>query len=362
MLSSKILQNRTRNKKPVYKTRRLKVGVAMMIIVLALAGCATLEPLEGKFTPSSKADVGYFADQTITMLSQADFTFTRNETVYTREFVEPDAAEEKQLYRILDEVDALFEKILDYSLNLVVVYETHNDDGTRIAAYADYIEPADEDALRQTGLTPQAWETLVAEVRGQRKFMKAVEAAQPILSGVGWYMNVKLNEAVDATDKVALAMEQRIDERFAEVIRYHDILLEEKYAILAALEQVYRAYIGEKEAYDRLRKSPAIRKKNLVPQRELSDDELEAVANHLMTRLDALHSIGEEIEPEWKIYRTAHQELDYLYDKMMDSIRTARVLTMVWVHAHYQMASGKSKPAEWFDISKVAVSAVKAVF
>ena len=125
---------------------------------------------------------------------------------------------------------------------------------------------------------------------------------------------------------------------------------------------MYRAYTGEKAAFDRLRQSKAIRKKNLVPQRDLTDDDLEAVANHLMTRLDALHRIGEEIEPEWKIYRAAHQELDDLYDKMMDSIRTARVLTMVWVHAHYQMATGKSEPAEWFDISKVAGSAFKAVF
>ena len=79
-----------------------------------------------------------------------------------------------------------------------------------------------------------------------------------------------------------------------------------------------------------------------------------------MTRLDALHRIGEEIEPEWKIYRAAHQELDDLYDKMLDSIRTARLLTMVWVHAHYQMASGKSKPAEWFDITNVGAVALKA--
>ena len=172
-------------------------------------------------------------------------------------------------------------------------------------------------------------------------------------------MNVKLNEAVDATDEVALAMEKRIDDRFAQVVRYHDALLEEKYAILESLEQVYLAYTGDQTAYDRLRQSKAIRKKSLVPQGELSEDRLEAIANHLTTRLDALHSIGEEIEPEWEIYRAAHQELDNLYDKMMDSIRTARLLTMVWVHGHYQMASGKYERAKWFDIQDIGQAATK---
>jgi len=357
------MQNLTRSNGSSYETCGLKTGLMIMAVALALSGCASLE---GKIAPSTKADVGYFADRTITMLSQAEFTFTRNESVYTREFIRPDAPEEKHLWGIIDEVDALFEKILDYSLNLVVVYETNSDDAARVAAYADSIETVDADVLRQTGLNQQAWDALIADVRRQTKFMKAVETAQPILSGAGWYMNLKLNEAVDATDQVAQAMEQRIDERYAEVVRYHDALLEEKYAILDALEQVYHAYTGDQTAYDRLRQSRAIRKKSLVPKGKLSEADLEAVANHLMTRLDALHRIGEEIEPEWKTYRAAHQELDNLYDKMMDSIRTARLLTMVWVHAHYKMASGKSEPAEWFDIKNAGIaigkSAVKLIY
>jgi len=363
MLSRKGIHNFTLHNGLSYAKRGLMTTLMIITVALALSGCASLE---GKISPSTKADVGYFADRTITMMSQAEFTFTRNESVYTREFIRPDAPEEKRLWGIIDEVDALFDKILDYSLNLVVVYETYRDDAARIEAYADSIETVDADVLRQTGLNQQAWDALIADVRRQTKFMKALEAAQPILSGAGWYMNLKLNEAVDATDQVAQAMEQRIDDRYAQVVRYHDALLEEKYAILEALEQVYNAYTGDQTAYDRLRQSRAIRKKGLVPKGKLSEDDLEAVANHLMTRLDALHRIDGEIEPEWKIYRASHQELDNLYDKMQDSIRTARLLTMVWVHAHYQMASGRSAPAEWFDIKNVGEvvtkGAVKAIF
>lgn len=337
----------------------LKAILIALSFALVLSGCASFE---GKFVPANRADVGYFADRTITMLSQAEFTFTRNESVYTREFFEPNAPKEKHLGEILDEVDALFNRILDYSLNLVIIYESNSDDNARIAAYADYIEVIDEDILRQTGFNQEAWQSLVSSVRKQTKFMKALETAQPIFSGAGWYMNIKLSEAVEATDQVALVMEQRIDDRYAQVTQYQNALLDEKYAILEALSQVYHAYAGDKSAYKRLSQSRAIRKKNLVPQDGFSEDKLEAIATHLMTRLNALHRIDEEIEPEWVIYRTTHKELDDMYDKMMDSIRKARMLTMIWVHAHYQMASGRAEPAEWFDVKAIGQGALGTIF
>jgi hypothetical protein len=39
---------------------------------------------------------------------------------------------------------------------------------------------------------------------------------------------------------------------------------------------------------------------------------------------------------------------------MMNNIKSSRLLIIVWVHAHYQMASGKEDPAEWFDIGRTA--------
>lgn len=63
-----ILATGTLRPKQDFIFRRSTLAFAMTFIwaVIALSGCAALE---GKFAPSKKADVGYFADQTISMLS-----------------------------------------------------------------------------------------------------------------------------------------------------------------------------------------------------------------------------------------------------------------------------------------------------
>ena len=61
-------------------------------------------------------------------MSRTDYAFERDETIYTREFYNYDSTEVKQLIAVIDEIQDLFQGIIDYSLDIVVVYETHNTD------------------------------------------------------------------------------------------------------------------------------------------------------------------------------------------------------------------------------------------
>jgi hypothetical protein len=100
----------------------------------------------------------------------------------------------------------------------------------------------------------------------------------------------------------------------------------------------------------------------LVPKGKPSDKDLGVLADHLMSRLEALALITKEIEPDWETYRAAHEELDRIHKRIIRDANTARVLTIVWVHGHYEMASGKKAPAEWFDVERFGELAVKAFF
>lgn len=342
--------------------RPLVLAVSMVVLLSATSGCAQLKE---KFTSTTVADVSYFSDQTVSMLSQTDFGFNRDETVYTREFYDPTGPEEQRLIALTDEVEELFDRIIEYSLQLVIVAKSSETEAERVAAYADLFEAPDEKFLQQVRLSSEVYEGIVASIRDQEDFRSALSAAQPVISAAGWYMNTVLDDLVQATEDLAVVMEKRIDRRYEDVRTYQVALEQEKYAVLRALAQVYRAYRGDEGADEALRTSPAIRKKGLVPKGELSDETLEAIGQHLTVRLNALDAIGREIEDDWRVYRATHAELDTLHDAMMRGIQTARLLTVVWSHAHYQMASGVTKPAEWFgaeSITSVTQTLVKEVF
>jgi hypothetical protein len=69
--------------------------------------------------------------------------------------------------------------------------------------------------------------------------------------------------------------------------------------------------------------------------------------------LDGLDRVVRQIEPDWKLYRAAHHELDAAHLRGLDKIKQARLISLVWIRAHQKMASGVSTPAEWFDFKSL---------
>lgn len=332
-----------------------------LALQLSLAGCAGFS---GKFKEQITENVGYFADQTVTMLNQADFSFSRDETVYTREFYNNEGELESRLNSMVDEVDDIFEGIIEYSVELVLIAQVNSTDAARIEAYANYLEKISRENERlyvQVSLPEPVYRQILEQIHEQTKFRDALITAQPILSGAGWYMNKLLNEMKDTTDAIAFKMEERIDERYAEVIQYQKALEKEKYNVLRALSYVYLTYAGDKAAYQRLRKSNVVRDKKILPKSVPDEAGLRKIAEHLRTRLDALQRIGEDIQPDWETYRASHAELDQLHANMMKNIQLMRMLTMVWLHAHQQMAVGKTEPAEWFSWQDVTKNAIDVI-
>ncbi len=345
----------------MFNSLRIVFLTVVIALLLGVTGCAGFSE---KFSPQITENMSYFADQTVTMLNQADFSFSRDETVYTREFYQNEGELEGRLNSMVDEVDDIFDGIIEYSVELVLVVQANNTDAARIKAYAAYLEKISRNNERlyvQINLPEPIYQQTLEKIKEQTKFREALIAAQPILSGAGWYMNKLLNEIKVATDSIAFKMEDRIDERYEEVIQYQKALEKEKYNVLRALSYVYLTYAGDKDAYQRLRKSNVVRDKKILPKNVPDEVGLRKIAEHLRARLDGLQRIGEDIQPDWETYRATHAELDQLHAKMMKNIQLMRMLTMVWLHAHQQMAAGKTEPAEWFSWQDVTKNAINAI-
>lgn len=330
----------------------------VLFFTLVIVGCASLDR---KFRGVTVADIGFFADETFAILSQADFAFTRDEAVYTRGFFSPEGAEEQQLQALIEQAEFLFDRIIAYSLELVEIYQAQSSDADRVAAYADSLETIDEEFLVSIKLTRPYFNELVAEIREQKHFIDALQVAQPILNGAGWYMNEILNELADVTDAITLRIHDQIDERYRSVVDYQQSLEGEKFAVLDGLELVYQAYSGDEEAVEQLRDSGVIRKQGLLPDGSPSNQDLVNLTQHLTARLEGLHEINHQIDPMWELYRASHLELDQLHARRIESINATRLLMMIWIGAHYHMATGHRAPAEWFDIAAFPGMAVDSL-
>lgn len=328
----------------------------LLCIIPLLASCASISQ---KFTPKQKANIGIFADQTINMLSEADFGFSRDSSIYLREFFDYESTEVKEFSKHLTEAEKTFRGIINYSLILVTIAETEKTEKDRVDAYAEYLSGFNEKILKKLQLKPDYYTQILIDISTQENFLGALQTAQPVINAAGRYMHQILDNIQEAVDILAVKLDSEIDKEYERVIHYQEILEDEKYNILESFGYLYGAYSGDKKAFDLLIASGNIRRKALIPKSSPTDEELWAISEHLKIRLDALHKIEMEIKPDWDFYRAAHRELDEGHANMSKQINQARMITLVWLRAHQKMSSGISSPAEWFNIKTLPQQAIK---
>jgi len=328
-------------------SRRFIRFFMLAVCIFTLSACAGMGK---KFKKSTVADVGVFTDHTFAMLSEADFTFAHGDAVYTREYYDRGEIEEQQWFESKARAEQVLNVMLTYSLKLVTIAETEDSTQGRVRIYADYLNRIDDPVLRALGLEKDYFDDLIKKVRGEKDLLGALRKAQPIINAMGRYMEQALSAMDTATLELVQKVDEKIDYEYKDVIRYQETLGQEKYAVLGALEQLFLMAKGDPDAYGRLKAGGAVLSKKLIPAGKPSEEDLAAIRNYLMQRLKGMHEIGAEIEPDWKIYRAMHQELDNLHEKIKIDIRRARLSTIVWIRAHQKMASGRVNPAEWFDI------------
>ena len=337
------------------------VNVILVVCCAAwlLTGCATMTSVSKKFSAQQKANMGIFADHTISMLDEADFGFDRDESIYTREFLSTNVEGDRELQDGLKEAGWFFGEIVDYSIGLVTIVETKSGEAAKVKAYQEFMSGFNAEMLEKLDMDPDYYASTLEEIGQQEEFLGALRKGQIIINAAARYMHSVLDKIEVDVEIVVKNVEFLIDEEYGDVILYQEALEEEKYAILRSFGQLYLAYKGEPGAYERLVEEQTVLRQELLPQGKPSIEELEIIGRHLGKRLEAIHLIGQEIAQDWNNYRETHRELDRLHAKVIQQNGQARLITLVWLRAHQKMASGVASPAEWFDISTLPSQLIK---
>jgi len=327
-----------------------------MVLLFSLLACSTMG---GKFTQTTRANMNVFADNTLSMLNEANFGFTKGNDLYTREFFYEEGPEEKALVESAKTAEQILETMLKYSLKLVAIVEANPTESDRVQAYANYLDKIIDQILSGLDMNSSHYEDLAIKIGEQEDLLDALRTAQPVIYAIGRYMHQSLDLIEERLDIVLAALDQRIETEYASLIRYQEILEAEKYEVLAAMELVYLTSKGDMVAYERLKTNKHIISQKVIPDGTPNEDDIVNMAEYLQERLSNLLRVGNEIEPDWSFYRATHLELDDLYKTAQYEIRQIRLMTLVWIRAHQKMASGIVSPAEWFDISDVPALLLK---
>jgi len=348
-----MLMDRWKSRDPAFMA--LAVFVVLFCIVL-VSGCSSMG---SKFTSKKKADVELFAENTLSMLSQADLGFDKNQAVYIWEFIDNNGKEELAFYECKNRILDYFKKIIQYSLTLVVITETYPEEKDQVTAYTDFVSNFQEDTLKIIGIDQDQLNSITEEMKLQDEYLMAIQKAHPIIRLTSQSLLVTLDEMDVATDELAKKWKQKINDEYEDVIRYQELLEKEKYNVLSGFENVYRIYSGDNHAFEMLKKSGVIRKKQLISMAFPSEEQLVAIQDHLKARMAAIHMVEEQIKPDWEQYRATLQELDRVYATTSNRINRARMLSLLWLRAHQKMASGILSPAEWFNIKELPADLIK---
>ena len=322
-----------------------------VLAALALTGCATLEH---KFENGTSADIGFFTDTTVKMMREVNFGFTRNGVLYTKSFLDPEGTEEIEFQESTADADRVLKAIVKYSMRLVTIAETGGDEKEQIKAYADYLDVVDVEIINQLQMDQATYKAVVNNVRSQTELLAALRAAQPLINAVGLYMQATLDRVTDANNALNEKLDSKILAHYSDIIRYQNTLQLEKSNTLAALENIYLTVQNEKDqtAYKALLASGQIRDSKLIPKGRPTYDQLIAMSQYLTHQFDNQHTFSREIEPEWNQFMETQQERERLHDAVDAQVKQFLLVTLTWVRAHEKMASGKMKPAEWFDINE----------
>ena len=322
----------------------------LVLAVASVSGCASMK---GKFTGTREANVGFFADQTIAMLASADLGLDRQGTILIRDFFDGNGTEEKRFYELSNDVKTMMRGTIKYSITIVTIVETEKTEIDRIKAYVKYIKIVQQDAEKYLKLEPGYYDEILARVGQQDQFIAAIQQAQPIINAVGRITQTLLEELDDAAEALEKKLDNRIDEEYAEVIRYQQSHNREKHLVLRGLSDLDNAYQNDESAFKSLIQSDAIRSKKLIPQGVPTEEELSQLSQHLLNRLEVMHKIWQKIEPDWQLYHKTHLELDKNLIKVLEDTNRLRITMIVWLRAHQRMGAGITNPAKWFNVEDV---------
>lgn len=347
--------------------RTVEIILFFLIInfFVVLAGCA-------KFTKSESENLAPFAEQTINLIGTLEFSLTDSEIIYLRDihnYINMDEPYERYL-KLETQVGNMLIALITYSLQIVSISEQNISDNRKANQIADVVLALNElikkdEVLFNENRDEDKINEIIAQVRQQQDYLQALRLLLPLINEFSAHAGRVLDELDREKQKVSLLIDEAVDRKYASVIELHKEMRKVKDDMFRTLINLSRYSVTRDPFYLDKMKSYGMFSvlKAAGNKKSLSNAVLEQLHKDVTTEMRLVNENYEQLLPDIREYQKYHKELLVLTESKEDAIREARLIFLIWARAYHKMASGKTDPAEWFDImdtGKLLIGAAKA--
>lgn len=330
--------------------------VLSLVLVASLAsGCAT-------FVGRKHVNLAPFAENAVSVAADIEYGLVRTRTVYDRPYVDgPAVAHYTSQW---GGVRTMLRGIVAYAVEVVTISQSHMSEPEQAHALATYVNglgrPIIEARVHDLHFTPHQFDSLVTRIGTQKKYLSALNAAQPIVDEVARVAADTLEALKGSLESAREEVSNRIHTEHVGMLGYNDYLRETQTRTLRSLMLLTYARRGTLAAIDSmLTEDPALSDFLKDPEHPSRAD-FKALEDRLLARLTMFKSIREQLVPEMDQQDREMRELDDLVLEGRTSIVKATGAVEIWRRSHQTMAAGITDPAA-IDLFGIAKQAVKKV-
>jgi len=334
----------------ITRNRKTRKHASALLVALVLSGAVTGCQTAQKAVSKEKVNLRPFADLTIAMAGSSQHGFRPEGAILVRPYFENLGALADDYETGNDATTSLTDAIVDYSLFVVTLADMNLEDTESVTRYADYLEKFEQRVASSTGLNPSEFGSTVDAVRQQKKLLDALKAAQPIINAVTQQGEKMVDELEKRASDIQQHLAKEIDADFATILSATELLKNRRDAALLALEALQAYEQGDGTALDTLRKSSAIRDKELLAHDVLQLQDIEAVEQVLFKELKNVDTVEKQLSDQVKLYNATQTEMNGVYTLELARLAKIRRSYIVWARIHHMMATGVTDPAKWLSI------------
>jgi hypothetical protein len=334
----RVMQHRSRTRDVTVK---ILITAIFLVLLLSLTSCALFR---GKTEP----DLQPFAEQTITMAGKVNHGFAEIRSVYIRQ--EASQIEEvEELKNMVGDIRIFMIAIVEYSLQVVTLSQSSKEGPERAQAFADFLDQLLDPVVEQNDVDLNYAEGNLQEIldtiRQQETLIDALRIGQPIVDEAAYVAGAFLDRFKDKQNEAAQAISDAIDEEFAAVISYSEILREQEEIVLEVHELLAQYAYGDESALEKIDYEKMLSFQDVNAKDGLDLDELYKVEERILERMDKISTLRNDIEPELEKYRVKQRELDKITREIDKSLMDTRATIFIWNKTHLKMSEGLTKPA-----------------